>query len=461
MANFHKFSFLGEEITFSVIEQDHTQTFIEDNRKASKKPKPKSTEPTRPGTFTIALVPTTACNLNCSYCFMDKSQSETISYEISAKAIKYFVLEYSNDYSKYIIDFSGAGEPLLCLDLILQLDRLCYGLSQEVNKEILFMFVSNGILLKKLAEKLPLKSKLLFGVSLDGDAKNNSYRFGAQSQKITSNIIDDVKKLSKHHNIGVSSTLTQNSPSPNEIYRYFHNLKIFSSIALKPERSNKDQLEEVSFQYQIQGYRDYLVSLFNLTDQELLESMKPMLNGSDTLGKYIKKIITDVDSHNRCDGGRSKISVAPNGDYFICPAAINHQEAKIGDVLHGVDPKKQKFFEAPTNTSKECQKCWARSICGGPCFVTSLSVHQDTHKPIRSECAFIQGMIELAIGFVAVLQEKRPDLYEQMKLFAYKTNLYSHLDPGIFALLKLSKAASHKVSYQKNRRISRQSRKWD
>lgn len=62
------------------------------------------------------------CNLNCKYCF--RQNVPQLKFSDAARFIELVTTLYPHA-DRYIVDLSGAGEPLLHKDLILEIAEFC------------------------------------------------------------------------------------------------------------------------------------------------------------------------------------------------------------------------------------------------------------------------------------------------------------------------------------------------
>lgn len=88
------------------------------------------------GQFTLCLHPSRKCNLNCKYCFKDSEYlgNEELSFQVAKDAIDFLVDIYAPGASKYVVDLSGSGEPLLQFGLIREIVEYCKQKRNEVCK---------------------------------------------------------------------------------------------------------------------------------------------------------------------------------------------------------------------------------------------------------------------------------------------------------------------------------------
>jgi sulfatase maturation enzyme AslB (radical SAM superfamily) len=118
-------------------------------------------------TIYISLHASSKCNLKCKYCFMQDRPDVNITIDDAKRFIDFIISAYPKA-EKFIVDTTGSGEPLLRLDFILELVDYCHLKSNEICKEVLPMFVTNGTLLtKENVDKLQ-SAGYIFGISIDG-----------------------------------------------------------------------------------------------------------------------------------------------------------------------------------------------------------------------------------------------------------------------------------------------------
>ena len=110
------------------------------------------------------VLPTTACNARCFYCFESNFKKMTMSDETADKLVE-FIKAHSYKEKNVKLDWFG-GEPTLCVKTI---DRICTALA-EAGYEYYSSMTSNGYLFDKaLAAKAKTLWKLnMIQITLDG-----------------------------------------------------------------------------------------------------------------------------------------------------------------------------------------------------------------------------------------------------------------------------------------------------
>ncbi len=107
----------------------------------------------KPLAYSFCLEISDVCNLTCDYCFNSHKSGKTLTLEKAISQLDYLFGKFPNG-EKYFVDLSGKGEPLLNLKTIIGLADYCKGKSDELNVEVLLMFVSNGTLLTSEIAKI-------------------------------------------------------------------------------------------------------------------------------------------------------------------------------------------------------------------------------------------------------------------------------------------------------------------
>ena len=289
------------------------------------------------------------CNFKCRYCFA-KHPFEKITINEACEFIKKQV--YKNiDCSKFIVDLSGAGEPLLVIEEIFKIKEFCVNLSNEIEKEILVMFVSNGYLLtKELAKKIQEKN-ILFGISIDGSKNIHDSNRILQNGNPTFDVVyQNTMNIEDKTYVGIAISLEFGD---YDLYEFFNLYKDFNTISIKPLRpiySGKQYMKKC---------KEMLKSYMELTDKLLmdienhnLKNLYKLLNGEDYFGRFISRLIHHDIVVERCDICKNRISIKGKKEY-ICTSATFNDEFLLENY------KKK--------TASRCDTCIIKNLCGGEC----------------------------------------------------------------------------------------------
>ncbi len=365
-------------------------------------------------TVYISLHTSTRCNLSCTYCFKKERDNTDLSFEDSRKFIDMIVSEFPNA-GKFIVDPTGSGEPLLNMDLLVQIADYCKIKSNEIRREVLPMLVTNGTLLTEENVDILQSSGYIFGVSIDGDKKSNdAYRKDYSGNGVYKKVIKNVKNIKHKQYIGAAVTLTDKNT--NLVKTLKHLIKYFPTISIKPVRSkkgeggvNEDNIEEIK-----EAYTKLFDFLLRETLQGNLEYIGALLNGDDYFGKFILRAILNQKVSTRCDAGLGRFSLSTDGNIYACPGGVDIEELVVGTLENGLDRKKMNNFWRILTDRRHCTGCFARFVCGGECMVNSFYFDKSIMSVDNTMCDLKKHLYNLALlySFVTVRTCFYKSIYE-------------------------------------------------
>lgn len=337
--------------------------------------------------ITFCLEISDVCNLSCSYCFNPNKSGRKMNFDTAKKTLDSLFEEFPYA-QKYFADVSGAGEPLLSMNLIEQLSEYVEGKSDQIDKEVTLCLVSNGILLTTpVVEKLQ-KMNVLFGVSIDGSREShNRYRKDKSGRDTYDFIIDQVKNISDRQYVGCAVTITDVVFDLNESITELK--KIFKTISIKPVRSDKLGIKGTALTLWENEYEKLERRLESEIGHNDLSTLFCLLNGDDYFGKFIIRSFLDQKALLRCDCATGRVAVSVDGSFYPCPALIN-PEYQLGDDDAGFDSSSAENIYNYQIQRKECTLCPFRYMCGGECMALSLKPNYDT-------CEFKKHLILLSM----------------------------------------------------------------
>lgn len=364
-------------------------------------------------TIYLSLHASSKCNLKCKYCFMLDRPDVNITIDDAKRFIDFNISEFPQA-EKFIIDPTGSGEPLLRLDFMLELADYCHLKSNEICKEVLPMFVTNGTLLtKENIEKLQ-SSGYIFGISIDGYRKiHDANRVNAKQKGTYKQIIKNVKNIKHREYLGAAVTLTNGKMDLVKAFKTL--IKYFPTISIKPVRSydectdgiNDINIEEVKHQY---------TRLFNFILQRTLKGnldyLGILLNGDDYFGKFIQRVILNHKVNTRCDAGLGRFSLTPDKKIIACPGSIGIKEMELGNLDTGLNKDKIDLFWSIQSERKRCQECEARYVCGGECMVVSYYKNKRLDSADEVMCKLKKHLFELAVKFKFELILQNEELFK-------------------------------------------------
>ena len=356
---------------------------------------------------TFCLEISDACNLRCRYCFNGNKSGKKMSFDIAKDALDMLFSTFSSA-EKYFIDLSGAGEPLLNLDLIERLAKYASEKSDELDREVTVCFVSNGVLLSSsMAQKLQSLG-VLFGVSLDGPEQNHdAFRVFPDGKGTHKLVLDNAKSIQHRQFVGCAVTLTRNRFPLLETIEELG--QIFMTISIKPVRSTEYGLDKSAIIYWGTEYERLERHLSADLSKGNTSMLFRLINGDDYFGKFILRSFLNLKAWNRCDGACGRITVSIDGRYYPCPALIG-SDYELGDIKKGFNKSRAKAFYDKQIERKGCRSCAFRFSCGGECPALS-------NQPDPNMCDFKKKLILLSMLLKEECYTHNPFAFQQVTEF--------------------------------------------
>lgn len=408
---------------------------------------------TKVNEYTICIHPSRKCNLKCKYCFgnEDYLSSDEISLETAIKAINYIVLNYGANGSMYTVDLSGSGEPLLRIDLIKKLDEYCDRLRNKIGKQILIKFATNATLVSdEIADYLHNSKCIIYGVSIDGNQKQNMNRQYKSGKPIYNDLIKGIDKLNNDL-LGLAVTITHKNEDVDEIYSHLYSLGV-SAISMHFVRDYTDSdtsLYKIDIDNLLFHYNKLLNLIINNIKAGNNEYIMPLIRGDDYFGVLIKKAFFKGNIPKfRCPAGRSKFAVSQNGDLYACSVMNGNRDFYVGNIYDGIDKEKQAtFMNSNIEMSEKCNDCWCKNICAGECMANSYLRSKTLYEPNDFLCDLKYQLIPKAITFIEYLRLNYEETYMMIKNFILSSVTFSHSDSATWAVLKFLKNKKCNVTF--------------
>jgi len=364
-------------------------------------------------TIYITIHTSSKCNMKCKYCFMKSRVNNELSFDEIKKFIDYIITCFPNA-GKYIVDPTGSGEPLLRMDLIQKIGEYCHIKSDEINKEVLPMLVTNGILLTKTNVEKLQNTGYIFGVSIDGYKKaHDANRVDKHGNGTYNKIKNNIKKIKHKQYLGVAVTLTNSNLDLIKAYKTLY--KDFKTISIKPVRSFENNIDGLNIGNIDSVKKQYTRLSKFILDKTLngkLDYLSVLLNGDDYFGKFLLRVILNHKVFSRCDAGLGRFSLTPDKKIIACPGSIGIKEMELGTLDEGIDHNKVLEIWNILTSRERCKNCEARFVCGGECLVVSYYKSKKISELDEVMCSFKKHLFELAVIFKAELLLKSEKLFD-------------------------------------------------
>ena len=295
---------------------------------------------------------TEQCNLNCSYCYRDKSFNRKMTLEVAYQQIDSIIASAGN--TTLIRFLFMAGEPFLAFDVIKGCIEYVRG-KYSTRGNISFKAVSNGTLVHGEIQKWLLENRDLFElvISLDGNETTQNNHRGISFDKID---LDFFKN--NYRGLHISSVLM-----PDNLNTFAEDIKYMESMGFFVKCSiadgvdwNKKEFESIFadqlnllIDYYLQNPQIYPMKMFNV-GLHLLYSKQPP---------------------RRCMPGVTGIAITPDGKRYAC-----HRCTPFYNNGNWSIPENDISLRDVRYMSEKCEQCIVKSICS-PCPASVAAIRRD------------------------------------------------------------------------------------
>lgn len=309
--------------------------------------------------LSVWLHVTNTCNLNCSYCYVHKS-NEHMSLETGVAAVDaVFRSALQGGFQKIMLKFSG-GEPTLQLDLVLQLHAYALAKAAREGLELNGVILSNGVSLDQhdLAEIQARGLRLM--LSLDGFGHTHDIQRplvgGAGSFRGVWRSMEHAIDVGLTPFISITITERNARGLPDLIHRL---LKLGLPFNLNFARPMSN------------GF-SFSNSIITSTLLEAFQCIEADLPEYSLLGSLLDRAFISYSHERPCGVGESYLVIDHRGQIAQCHMLLGEN---ITDI-HAEDPlsiiQRTGSVRNPSVDQKEgCQRCQWRYLCAGGCPLTA------------------------------------------------------------------------------------------
>ena len=360
----------------------------------------------------VVLANTLRCNMACTYCYNEfefnchPSEEKDMSKNTFKKLIK-FLERNGKDIPLFELLFIG-GEPLMKLDILEEAVKWREKLSKE-GRDVLIIPTTNATLLTEEIIDFCIKYRIFIKVTLDGNKEEHdkhrvfsdgrgSYEIICKNLPLFFNKYDNPTKY-------VTTTIdTLKCDLEERVIRFSamgFNLIELTELYFTDENFDfhEEELEE--------KYRKKYRKLFKFLNLRMKSR-----NYLHIIPIYdiIKKIHTKSGSFFPCRAGLDSISLSPDGTIYPCHHFYGDKRFAIGSVFDKkIPPEKLKPYKMRVEERTECSECWARFLCGGPCYHRSLAPTGNAFRCNPRECVRKKGLYKESLIFYINLKNEDPE----------------------------------------------------
>lgn len=284
------------------------------------------------------------CNLHCVGCYSfveDRNLKDNLSFE---DICKIFDSLKKSGVSRVVI---SGGEPFLRNDFM----DICKYAKENTKLGYLSVITNGTMPVERYKKVIPFIDELC--ISVDGYSESSRF---IRDEGIMPKVIDTVNRFKNETKVHLISTLHKKNKAFMKDYVEFSKmLGVTLSFSIFTVDINSNEFDE-----------------YVLNTQDLI-------NISENLTEIDKSIeIIDfptqeisLSCRERCETGRSLISIDANGDIYPCHM-LHKNELKLGSMLKDnlcevLNSELNIFKELSVENFEECSKCNYKYLCGGGC----------------------------------------------------------------------------------------------
>ena len=303
------------------------------------------------------------------------------------------------------------GEPLLMRDLIVNTIRHCRQIEADTGQLFHYKVTTNGILLDEPFLTDPETSEIFVALSHDGMQSNHD-----------ANRVDSLGRGSFEALEPKIDMLLRHKP-------YAPVMKVVTPGTIGQYADSVEYLFDKGFRYLICSL-DYGAE-WQESDMAELERQYELLADwyyEKTLAEekfYFSPFEVKISSHvhpgsckaERCELGRTQISVAPNGKLFPCVQFVGDgtdDSWAIGDVWTGIDEDARwRLYDLNAEEKESCLACAIRSRCNHYCGCLNKQATGRIDLVSPMLCAHERTVLPVADRLAARLYKRKDPMFIQ------------------------------------------------
>lgn len=364
----------------------------------------------------LTVLTTTACNLNCTYCYADGGAYGGAVNRLSAHNARTAIRNVV-DYYKGIdtIQFFG-GEPLLNPGLIEEICQDCEAMASAGKLPRLPQFgaTSNGTIWNDRIRNLLKRYNIGLNISVDGPQEvHDRSRIDAQGRGTYQRVFHTLERL-REEQIPFNIEVTYNVYSMQAGYSIWDTVQFFADQGIYNPHIVPASYAPHDTQRWSPRARAQLVRDYREATQKAIQSL---LTGRPTLFSFISgalsALLLKIPQPLVCAAGVHDLAIDTAGNLYPCFMFVGQNDFILQSALTSLDNNGYRrkghdfFLQNAKDERADCQTCWARSICTG-----CLGAHQIENGSLDGQvlaCAITKTVAETLMAELAALRQNPAD----------------------------------------------------
>lgn len=336
----------------------------------------------REKTYDVWFHITNECNLNCSYCYINKSAG-CMPMDLAYSYIDSITAK-CNPIEKNTINIRFAGgEPLLRINDIKELVKYCNERYTDIH--FTYNIITNGILLNDRNIDFLLNNRFMVGVSMDGPEQYhnltrlnhsgfNSFKLTLESveRAINARLPISILTTVSEVNLGGIVELTGILSDMNIPFRY----SLERGLSEFPHLANK---------------QEDLIQTFT----ECFSVMRTkMIEGKTRFNFQLNDIKFDKKHLRSCGAGNNTFAAGFDGQIGLCGMGL---EKPIGNIQEGnpydlVQKKSHNLMDYTVDQVPECANCKWKYSCASGCPIQNYYLF-GMYNHVSPYCKFLKAIM--------------------------------------------------------------------
>ncbi|WP_250673394.1 radical SAM protein (plasmid) [Paraclostridium ghonii] len=293
------------------------------------------------------------CNLHCVGCYSfvdDRNCKDNLSLKDFCEL---FNSLKNSGVTKVVV---SGGEPFLRNDLM----EIFKYAKEQVKLERLIVITNGTMPIERYEKVIPYIDEL--SVSIDGYSETSRY---IRDEGIMPKVIDTINTLKDKVKVHLIATLHKKNKDFMENYVEFaKELGVTLSFSIFSIDNSKKEFD------------DYI-----LNNQDLIDISNNLINIDKTVQMMDFQQVQEISliCRERCEAGRSLISIDANGDIYPCHM-LHEEDLKLGNILKDdirtlLNSNLNEFKNLSVDNFEICSECEYKYLCGGGCRGRSYFCH--------------------------------------------------------------------------------------
>ena len=373
--------------------------------------------------FAINLNLTSACNLNCTYCFArggDYGDKKDNMSEDILPALRNLILHNVTPSKKVRFEYFG-GEPLLNEKMVHALIRFSHELEEEHGIHILHRVSTNLTKLSDSLLKALCEANFVVSVSIDGTkAVQDMQRPSRNGRSSYDTILDNVKRIKgTNPNIRTVARMTvaqKDTPILDNIVDLISS-GLFDYVSIYPASVlSRDGLRYVY--YFDDDIKEQYHNMF--THYHELCRMSGF-KGFLEVEKILDSLLHGKLSVSHCSAGGNYCTISSDASIVTCHRLCGQAAYVLNRDGTGIlDHALQAKWSKKVDDDSVCCKCYARYICGGGCKQEHISRTGSLSTKNTDACAYRMFFLEEILSNIEHLALEFNDRYVSLDdMFVY------------------------------------------